>query len=92
MFEPHQFERDALLKNQRENSMYTIKNAKIEIITYDGNGAYLKGGTNKRYHCLLVKNGRVITKIVHSSGDQNLYLNQRNGRDYEAIQVDMFTG
>ena len=42
MFEPHQFERDVLLKNQKENSMYTIKNAKIENITCDGNGAYLK--------------------------------------------------
>ena len=63
MYEPHQFERDAPLKNQRENSMYTIKNAKIEIITYDGNGAYLKRGTNKQYYCLLVKNGRVITKM-----------------------------
>ena len=46
MFEPRQFERDVPLKNQRENSMYTIKNAKIEDITCDGNGAYLKTRTN----------------------------------------------
>ena len=89
MFEPHQFERDVPLKNRRENSMYTIKNAKIEDITCDGNGAYLKTRTNKRYYCLLVKDGRVITKIVHSFDDENFYLNQRNGRDYKAIRVDM---
>ena len=89
MFEPHQFERDVPLKNQRENSMYTIKNAKIEDITCDGNSAYLKTRTNKRYYCLLVKDGRVITKIVHSFDDENFYLNQRNDRDYEAIRVDI---
>ena len=37
----------------------------------------------------MVKNGLVITKIVHSSDDEIFYLNQRNGRDYEAIQVDI---
>ena len=47
MLEPHQFERDVLFTNQWENSMYTIKNAKIEDITCDGNGAYLKTRTNK---------------------------------------------
>ena len=47
MFELHQFERDVPLKNQRENSMYTTKNAKIEDITCDGNGAYLNTRTNK---------------------------------------------
>ena len=92
MFEPHQFERDVPLKNQRENSMYTIKNAKIEDITCDDNGAYLKTRktrTKKRYYSLLVKDGRVITKIVHSFDDENFYLNQRNDRDYEAIRVDI---
>ena len=89
MFEPHQFEEDAPLKNQPKNSMYTTKNVKIENITCDGNGAYLKARTNKRYYCLLVKNGCVITEIVHSSDNENFYLNQRNGRDYEAIQVDI---
>ena len=71
--------------------MYTIKNAKIEDITCDGNGAYLKTRTNKRYCCLLVKDGPVITKLftVHSFDDENFYLNQRNGRDYEAIRVDI---
>ena len=89
MFEPHQFERDVLLKNQQENYMYTIKNAKIKNITCDDNGAYLKTRTNKRYYCLLVKDGRVITKIVHNSDNENFYLNQRNGRDYETIRVDI---
>ena len=37
----------------------------------------------------LVKNGHVITKIVHSSDDEIFYLKQRNGRDYEAIQIDI---
>ena len=55
----------------------------------DGNGAYLKTRTNKQYYCLLVKNGHVITKIVHSSNDGNFYLNQRNGCDYQAIQADI---
>ena len=82
MFETHQFERDVPLKNQRENSIYTIKNAKIENITCHGNGAYLKRRTNKRDYCLLSKNRRVITKIGHSSDDENFYLSQRNGRDY----------
>ena len=89
MLEPHQFERDVLFTNQWENSMYTIKNAKIEDITCDGNGAYLKTRTNKRYYCLLVKDGRVITKIVHSSDGENFYLNQRNGRYLRAIRVDI---
>ena len=69
--------------------MYTIKNAKTENITCDGNGAYLKTRTNKWYYCLLAKDGRIITKIVHSSDDENIYFNQRNGRDYEAIRVDI---
>ena len=69
--------------------MYTIKNAKIENITCDGNGAYLKTRTNKWYYCLLVKNGHVINKNVHNSENENFYLNQRNSRDYEVIQVDM---
>ena len=30
-----------------------------------------------------------MSKIVHSSDDENFYLNQRNGRDYEAIRVDV---
>ena len=89
MFEPHQFERDVPFKNQWENSMYTIKNAKIDSITCDGNSAYLKTRTNKRYYCLLVKGGHVITKILHSFNDENFNLNQRNGRDYEAIRVDI---
>ena len=37
----------------------------------------------------MVKNGRVITKIVHRSDDKIFYLNQRNGRDCETIQVDI---
>ena len=37
----------------------------------------------------MVKDGRVITKIVHSFDDEDFYLNQRNGRDYEAIRVDI---
>ena len=69
--------------------MYTIKNAKIENITCDGDGAYLQTKTSKWYHRLLVKDGRYMSKIVHSSGDENFYLNQRNGRDYEAIRVDV---
>ena len=89
MLEPHQFERDVLFTNQWENSMYTIKNAKIEDITCDGNSAYLKTTTNKRYYCLLVKDGRAITKILHSFDDENFYLNQRNNRDYKAIRVDI---
>ena len=60
MFEPHQFERDAPLKNQRENSMNTIKNVKIENITCNGNVAYLKTRTNRRYYCLLLKNSSGI--------------------------------
>ena len=69
--------------------MYTIKNAKTENITCDGNGAYLKTRTNKWYYYLLVKDGGTITKIVHSSDDENIYLNQRNGLDYGAIRVDI---
>ena len=56
--------------------------------TCNGNDRYLKTRTKKRYYCLLI-NGRVITKIVHSSDNGNFYLNQRNGCDYEAIQVDI---
>ena len=74
MFEPHQFERDAPLKNQRENSMNTIKNAKIENITCNGNVAYLKTRTNKRYYCLLLKNSRRSTKTVNRSDNENFYL------------------
>ena len=54
--------------------MYTIKNTKIEDITCDGNGAQLKTRTNKRYYCLLAKDDRVITKIVHSFDDENFIL------------------
>ena len=64
MFEPLQFERYIPLKDQRENSMYTIEKTKIKNITCHGKGAYLKTRTNKRYYCLLVKDDRVITKIV----------------------------
>ena len=58
--------------------MYTIKNAKIENITCDGNN-----------YCLLVKDGRVTQKIVHRSDNENFYVNQRNGRDYVAMRLDI---
>ena len=48
MFESHQFERNVPLKNQPENSMYTIKNARIENIICHGSSAYLKTRTNKQ--------------------------------------------
>ena len=64
MSEPYQFERDVPLKNELENSVHTIKNAKNEDDSCNGSGAYLKTRINKRYHCLLVKDGRVITKII----------------------------
>ena len=47
-----------------------IKNANIEN-TCDGSRAYLKTRTKKLYYCLLVKDGRVISKTVHSSNDEN---------------------
>ena len=87
MFEPHQLEREVLLKNKRKNSLYTIKITKIENITCDGNGIYLKTRTNNQYCCLLVENCRVRRKIVHSSDNENFYFNKKNGHDYEAIQV-----
>ena len=89
MCELHQFERAVPLKNQRENSMNTIKNAKIEDITCDGNGACLKTRTKKRYYCLLVKDGPVINKNCSQFRQWKFYLNQRNGRDYEAMLVDI---
>ena len=48
------------------------------------NDAYLN-----RYYCLLVKDGRLITKTFHGFYDKFFYFNQRNGRDYEAIRVDI---
>ena len=48
------------------------------------NNAYLN-----RYYCLLVKDGRLITKTFHGFYDKFFYFNQRNGRDYEAIRVDI---
>ena len=47
---------------------------------------------NKNHQAILlflVKDGRVITKILHSFDDENFYLNQRNDRDYKAIRVDI---
>ena len=52
--------------------MHTKKNAKIENITCDGNGAYLETKTSERYYRLLVKDGCYMSKIVHNSDDEIL--------------------
>ena len=77
------------MKNQRENFMYTIKDAKVESIACDDNGAYLNSRSNKRYYRLSVRNGCVISKVVHSSDGKHFHLKERNGRDYETKKVDI---
>ena len=57
---------------------------KLKTFYAMANDAYLN-----RYYCLLVKDGRLITKTFHGFYDKFFYFNQRNGRDYEAIRVDI---
>ena len=88
---PNDFEISPLPKGVRENKFYTVRMQYFNDATTDDNGAYVKSNNTKKNYYIQYDTERQIvtsTKIVHNNVDGSFYYNERNGRQYNVVNVD----
>ena len=87
---PNDFEISRPPKGVRENTFYTGRMQYFNVTT-DDNGAYVKSNNTKKNYYIHYDTERQIvtsTKIVHNNVDGSFYYNERNGRQYNVVNVD----
>ena len=83
---PHNYEKSEPLKSVREDLMYTIRNKKLEDVTCDDNGAYLKPRNAKKLYYVKISGDSLTTNCVHKIGDAFVF-RSRVGRKYVNEEV-----
>lgn len=89
LLNPENYEKMEPLKSVREDLMYTIKSKKIEDVTCDDNGAYLKPRNAKKLYYVKISGDSVSANCVHKLGDAFVF-RSRVGRKYvnEEVSAD----
>ena len=88
---PNDFEISPPTKGVRENTIYAVRMQYFNDATTDDNGAYVKSYNTKRNYYIQYDTERQIvtsTKIFHNNIHGSFYYNERNGRQYNVVNVD----
>ena len=88
---PNDFEISPPTKGARENTIDAVRMQYFNDATTDDNGAYVKSYYTKRNYYIQYDTERQIvtsTKIVHNNIHGSFYYNERNGRQYNVVNVD----
>ena len=78
-------------KGVRENTFYAVRMQYFNDAITDDNGAYDKSNDTKKNYYIQYDTERQIftsTKIVHNNIDGSFYYNERNGRQYNVVNID----
>ena len=88
---PNDFENSPSPKGVRENTFYAVRMQYFNDAITDDNGAYDKSNDTKKNYYIQSDTERQIftsTKIVHNNIDGSFYYNERNGRQYNVVNID----
>jgi len=86
LLNPESYEKSEPLKSVRENLMYTIKDKKLEDVTCDDNGAYLKPRNAKKFYYVKMPGDSLTANCVHDLGGVYVF-RSRVGRKYVNEEV-----
>ena len=89
---PNDFEISPPPKGVRENTFYAVRMQYFNDATTDDNRAYVKSNNTKKNYYIKYDTERQIvtsTKIVHNNIDGSFYYYERNGRQYNVVNVDI---
>ena len=81
---PNDFEINPPRKGVRENVFYTARMQHFNDATTDDDGAYVKSNNTKK-NCYIQM---TLRDNIHNNIDGNFYYNERNGRQYNVVNVD----
>ena len=81
---PNDFEISLPRKGVRENVSYTVRMQYFNDATTDDDGAYVKSNNTKKNYYIQM----TLRDNIHNNIDGSFYYNERNGRQYNVVNVD----